>query len=627
MDSVWTPLIAAKPAMNGTGVDTKTGIALLDIYWTWLHPLHHLVYRPAFVMDLALGGPHCSDFLLLCIFALAARHLPSEGSGPELGSARGEEYATRARTLLLGEMTAARPSIPTIQGLLILGGRQCAIGSSSQGWLYTGMAIRMMQDVGLHLDTTRLAGVAEKWTPTELEVRKRLYNAAYVWDKTLSLALGRPPTLLRRPYPAFELFDKYDDGRLWQPVHAKEVVDSFAPSPSWVTSTLCVFSSLHEITTDMLLLFSRAQGTRQFDDQVSDLDARFWKWYADIPDGMKISQPSALTQSPPPHIVSLNLLYHTLHILLRRPFLGDSRKVSGSFYAAQCLSHSKSIHEIHTLYTKTFPHRLMTYQVSYCIYTAATVEALELKSVSLSPEERSGAAARLTAAVRILQNEANHTPGSGKSLDTIRRLLTEGERANVRGRRHSSRRKRRPTNQALTQQGATTGNAQTFDPETPIAEMGPVTMQDAGRSGLQQAVQESNAPGPGPATTNTGGSSEFSVEAQGYSGNDDANIIAVSNFTDHPIGLGSSTNHNGPFGQDVGNAFGIDAGMWGLDAGFCGGMDTGAGFHPEAFSFVYTGDSELPRIPEPVAPAVPPSMYLYSPNPGWSARNWPGSGQ
>jgi hypothetical protein len=305
MDSVWTPLIAAKPAMNGTGVDTKTGIALLDIYWTWLHPLHHLVYRPAFVMDLALGGPHCSDFLLLCIFALAARHLPSEASGIELGSARGEEYATRARTLLLDEMVAARPSIPTIQGLLILGGRQCAIGSSSQGWLYTGMAIRMMQDVGLHLDTTHLAGVAEKWTPTELEVRKRLYNAAYVWDKTLSLALGRPPTLTRRPYPAFELFDKYDDSKLWQPVHAKEVVDSFAPSPSWVTSTLCVFSSLHEITTDMLLLFSRAQGTRQFTDQISDIDARFRKWYADIPDGMKISQPSVLTQSPPPHIVSL----------------------------------------------------------------------------------------------------------------------------------------------------------------------------------------------------------------------------------------------------------------------------------------------------------------------------------
>jgi hypothetical protein len=269
----------------------------------------------------------------------------------------------------------------------------------------------------------------------------------------------------------------------------------------------------------------------------------------------------------------------------------------------------------------------MTYQVSYCIYTAATVEALELKSVSLSPEERSSAAARLTAAVRILQNEAKHTPGSGKSLDTIRRLLTEGERSNVRRQRHSSRRKRRPNNRALAQQGVTIEDAQTSDQETPSAEMEPVHMEDARRSGLQPAVHEPNAPSPGPATTNTEGSSEFSAQARGYSGNDDADIMAASNFIDHPLGLGSSTNNYAPFGQDVGNAFNIDAGMWGLDAGFYGGMNTGAGFHPDAFSFVYTSDSEVPRIPASIAPAAPLSMYLYSPNPGWSARNhWPGSG-
>ena len=92
-----------------------------------------------------------------------------------------------------------------------------------------------------------------------------------------------------------------------------------------------------------------------------------------------------------------------------------------------CLIHSQRIHAIHTLYARTFPHRLMTYQVSYCIYIAATVEALELKS-PLNQGARQAAAARLAAAVRILQNEASHTPGSGKSLDTIRRLLSAGQR-------------------------------------------------------------------------------------------------------------------------------------------------------------------------------------------------------
>lgn len=61
----------------------------------------------------------------------------------------------------------------------------------------------MLVDIGLHLhlDNSRLAEL-ERLTPAEVETRKRLYNSAYIWDKTLSLALGRPPSLTRRPHGA-----------------------------------------------------------------------------------------------------------------------------------------------------------------------------------------------------------------------------------------------------------------------------------------------------------------------------------------------------------------------------------------------------------------------------------------
>lgn len=304
MDSVWLPLIAAKPFMNGTGVETSIGMALLDIYWSWLHPLHCCVYRPVLMMDLALGGPYCSDFLLLCIFALAARHLPEQnGSLQNVG--KGEHYIARARQLLLEEMAATRPAIATIQGLLILGGRQCAMGKSSEGWLYTSMAIRMMKDIGLHLDIMKLCGL-EKWTPAEAETRKRLYNSAYIWDKTLSLALGRPPSLTRRPYPAHEIMDKADDQRLWKPVHAFEVsAESFVELPAWTTSAFCAFCQLHEVTTDMMFLFSAVPQPGDFASQIEDLDERICQWYEKLPEALKMEDPSSLEQSPPPHIVSL----------------------------------------------------------------------------------------------------------------------------------------------------------------------------------------------------------------------------------------------------------------------------------------------------------------------------------
>jgi hypothetical protein len=45
------------------------------------------------------------------------------------------------------------------------------------------------------------------------------------------------------------------------------------------------------------------------------------------------------------------------------------------------------------------------------------------------PRGQAEAASRLAAAVTVLQKEASHTPGSGRSLDTIRRLLSAGQRA------------------------------------------------------------------------------------------------------------------------------------------------------------------------------------------------------
>lgn len=89
-------------------------------------------------MDMALSGPLYSDFLLMCIFALVARHVNDQDEHfRALG--KGEQFLAKAKELLLMEMAESRPRIPTIQGLLILGGRQCAIGKSSEGWLYTGM--------------------------------------------------------------------------------------------------------------------------------------------------------------------------------------------------------------------------------------------------------------------------------------------------------------------------------------------------------------------------------------------------------------------------------------------------------------------------------------------------------
>lgn len=95
---------------------------------------------------MALKGPYFSDFLLNAIYALASRHVPEDDPLIE-GFARGELFLQKAKVLLVDELGAVKPAIPTIQGLLILGGRQCAVGKNSEGWLYTGMVSRKRNSV------------------------------------------------------------------------------------------------------------------------------------------------------------------------------------------------------------------------------------------------------------------------------------------------------------------------------------------------------------------------------------------------------------------------------------------------------------------------------------------------
>lgn len=103
----------------------------------------------------------------------------------------------------------------------------------------------MMMDVGLHLDTQKLVEL-ERLTPADLEARKRLYLSAYIWDKTLSLSLGRPPWLTRLPHAIDDILDDLDDQEPWKPVCLADIQDTYCSVPSCNTSTFRNFCRLEK---------------------------------------------------------------------------------------------------------------------------------------------------------------------------------------------------------------------------------------------------------------------------------------------------------------------------------------------------------------------------------------------
>lgn len=163
---MWQPSLFNKTESD-FGIPTDIANHLLSAYFHWQNPFHNFVYKPCksefmhclerlsshsctmrkntqqslttgivFVRDLAVVGPYCSRFLLTSIFALAARHCSHDSV---VYRDRGERFLAAAKELLVGELSSSRPAITTIQGLLILGCRQCSTGNTSEGWLFSGM--------------------------------------------------------------------------------------------------------------------------------------------------------------------------------------------------------------------------------------------------------------------------------------------------------------------------------------------------------------------------------------------------------------------------------------------------------------------------------------------------------
>lgn len=228
---------------------------LLDTHWTWIHPVFMFVYRPAFISDMSTGGPYFSHFLLSVLCSHSTRFIEKQLS---------EILLSRAR-LLMGKEIHKESSIPTIQGLLQFSAREMGQGAVSQAWLYSGMAFRMATDLGLHLSTDRISSLGHL-NAQDKEIRTRLAWACYLWDKAMSLYLGRLPTIQEPPADEPTFLDDFAETELWAPYYTSEQESSaHPPYPPTMSHSISCFTNLCKlgvIVNDIMVhLYSRRKAT------------------------------------------------------------------------------------------------------------------------------------------------------------------------------------------------------------------------------------------------------------------------------------------------------------------------------------------------------------------------------
>jgi hypothetical protein len=402
------------------GVPTNVALRLLECHWSRQHHTFLLTYRPAIMRDLQISGPYASPFLINAIFACSSKFsgLIQVRENPTDPASAGQRFFTRCDDLLAQEGLLMKSTIPTIVGLLLLGSTYNARGETPKGWLYSGYALRMIYDLGLHLDPVETTDVLE-----EIEIRRRVFWGAFVCDKLQSLYLGRPMAIHVRDSRVTQQFlDMYEEMELYAPVNPGAYSTTHC-IPMHSVSTfrqLCELSKIMTTIIDTFYIIGATISNAQ--NSLQTVEAALHHWKDSLPSELDF-QPWDLskTVSQPPNIMVLHSLYHTLVILLHRPFISDGHmRAAGSPFQSweRCSEASRYISHIVRAFKNAFSLSSAPYVLGYTVYVSCTIHVRNV----ISHREH---ASLLEESLRFLEELCTANPGISKPLNIIKKMIKD----------------------------------------------------------------------------------------------------------------------------------------------------------------------------------------------------------
>ncbi|KAJ5100572.1 hypothetical protein N7456_006624 [Penicillium angulare] len=88
-----------------------------------------------------------------------------------------------------------------------------------------------------------------------------------------------------------------------------------------------------------------------------------------------------------------------------------------------CTEEATKVNGFFHLYERAFKFQNQTYLVSYCVYTAATIDIQQIRHEDHAIA--TAAAKRLSTTLKMLESEAQQTPGIKRSIDIIKSHLNQ----------------------------------------------------------------------------------------------------------------------------------------------------------------------------------------------------------
>ncbi|KAI9253399.1 fungal-specific transcription factor domain-containing protein [Phascolomyces articulosus] len=156
---------------------------LIHVFFSQCHPILPTLSRSMFFDQLNVKGPLITPLLLNIMYAHAAKHVQDT-------SIQGHVFYNRARRLVDDFLDV--PRVSTVIALLYMASYHNEEQTdtrirSSRAWMYSGMAVRMCLELGLH--TTNYSSQMSQF---DIELRKRVLWTCFVMDKLESCLTERP---------------------------------------------------------------------------------------------------------------------------------------------------------------------------------------------------------------------------------------------------------------------------------------------------------------------------------------------------------------------------------------------------------------------------------------------------
>ncbi|KAK0270103.1 hypothetical protein LTR35_014351 [Friedmanniomyces endolithicus] len=282
---------------------------LLNLYFSWVHPIYHIFPRELFLRDMGRGTTEqCSAMLVNAVMALACHYSdrPAARTDPCNPATAGDHFFADAKQLLDRD---EKTCLTTIQALGLMATRECSQGRESNAYQYSGRCVRMAVEMGLHLS---VAGSGLRLA--ELEARKITFWGVFNLETACAVSFGRLSLLPRCAADIAKpsLNDRFES-LTWHPYH-DDVNMTMSPSIQQAARPMLFVdcrSKLSELASDMVNTFY-APRERFTSRRLGAAYAQYQEWHQNLPDAFRLEN-TAL-----PHVLVLHMYYNAcvLHWVL-----------------------------------------------------------------------------------------------------------------------------------------------------------------------------------------------------------------------------------------------------------------------------------------------------------------------